>query len=95
MCLSGRITPVALVIMAMSALNAPETSVTSAPITGSVRMVTMATVSAVAMRVSMALRVRTVSQDDSDSTALQVSNTHTQCLNLLLLETAVTLLCDC
>lgn len=77
MCLSCRITPVALVSTAMSASNALEMLATGAPIMGCVRTVTMAMGSAVATRVSMAPHVRTVSQDDMGSTAPPVSNTHT------------------
>lgn len=63
--------------MATSALNALEMLATGAPIMGSVRMVTKATGSAVAMRVSMAPHVRIVSQDDMESTAPPVSNANT------------------
>lgn len=56
----------------MSASNAPETLAAGAPITGSVRMVSMGMGSAVAMKVSMAPRARTVSRDDTESTAPQV-----------------------
>lgn len=84
---SCRIIPVALVTTAMSASNAPETLAAGAPIMGSVRMVTVVTGSAVATRVSMALRVRTVSQDGMESTAPLVSNTHTRMHALILSET--------
>lgn len=73
--LSSRTSPVAQVTTATSASNAPETSAAGAPIMGSVRMVTMGTGSAVAMKVSMAPHARTVSRDDTVSTAPQVRNT--------------------
>lgn len=73
--LSSRTTPVAQVTTATSASNAPETSAAGAPIMGSVRMVTMGTGSVVAMKVSMAPHAKTVSRDDTESTAPQVRNT--------------------
>ena len=90
---SCRIIPVALVTTAMSASNAPETLAAGAPIMGSVRMVTVVTGSAVATRVSMALRVRTVSQDGMESTAPLVSNTHTHTrMHALILSETLSLL---
>lgn len=71
--LSHRITPVVQVTMDTSASNALETLGAGAPITENARTVTLATGSAVAMRVSMELHARTVSQDDMESTAPLVS----------------------
>lgn len=70
--LSCRITPVVPVFTATSAINAPEKTAAGAPITASARTVSMGMGSAVAMKVSTAPHVRTVSQDATESTALQV-----------------------
>lgn len=75
--LSCRFTPAALVFMAMNATNAPETSAAGAPIMGSVRTVWRGTGSVVAMKVSMVRRARTVSRDDTESTAPRVRHTPT------------------
>lgn len=74
--LSCRISPVVLVTTATSATNALETLAAGAPIMGSVKMATMATGSAIATKVSMELRARTVSRDVMESTAPPVRNTH-------------------
>lgn len=58
--------------MVTSALSAQETLEVCAPIMESVWMVSMATGSASALRVSMALHVRIVSLDAMESTAPQV-----------------------
>lgn len=79
--LFSRTTPVALATMATSALNAPEMLATGAPVMASVRTELRGRASAVAMKVSMAPRVRTVSRDDTAPTAPQVRN------NLELVET--------
>lgn len=70
-----RTTPVALVTMATTALNALEMWATGAPVMGSVRMELRGRASAVAMKGSMAPRVRTVNRDDMAPTAPQVRNT--------------------
>lgn len=63
-----RTSPAALVTLVMSALNAREMSAVGALIMGSVKMVSMATGSAIAMKVFMAPHVRTVNREDMAST---------------------------